>query len=80
MNASRDGYEVKGDVKINGTPADLDFRKTDGRADGDLRLHDQRSMRPRARGSVWTSAPTVTGAIPHDGHRQRTGGKRLTSA
>ncbi|MEP7029600.1 MAG: DUF3971 domain-containing protein [Pseudolabrys sp.] len=38
VTASSDGYLIKGDVKVNGTPATIDLRKQKGDADADLRL------------------------------------------
>ena len=55
LTASRAGYQVKGDVKINGTAANLDFRKMTGEPDGELRLQAT-STRPRAAGSASISA------------------------
>ena len=49
VNATRDGYEAKGDVKINGTPANLDFRQATGEPDGDLRLQLSLDEAARAR-------------------------------
>ena len=36
--AGPDGYQVKGDVKINGTPANIDLRKQKGDVDADLKM------------------------------------------
>ena len=36
--ANSQGYQIKGDVKINGTPAAIDYRKAKGDGDADLRL------------------------------------------
>src|ERR1700688_4815221 len=46
--ASNQGYQVKGDVKINGQPATLDYRKpTDG--DADIKLQATLDDASRAR-------------------------------
>ena len=37
VTASNDGYQIKGDVKINGTPAAIDVRKQKGDADAEVR-------------------------------------------
>ena len=36
--ASNDGFQIKGDVKINGTPATIDLRKQKGDTDAELHL------------------------------------------
>jgi hypothetical protein len=38
INASNQGYQIKGDVKIGGTPAALDYRKPKGDADAEIRI------------------------------------------
>jgi Protein of unknown function len=63
VNASREGYEAKGDVKINGTPASLDFRKVAGQSDGDLRLQANIDEAARARLGI-DLGPAVVGTIP----------------
>ena len=63
VNASPAGYDVKGDVKINGTSANLEFRKQTGQADGDLRL--QTTIDEAARGRLGIDlGNSVVGAIP----------------
>ncbi len=61
--ASRGGYEVKGDVKINGTSASLDFHKLAGQPQGDVRLQTMIDEAARARLGLDLGS-TVTGAIP----------------
>ena len=63
VDASRGGYEAKGDVKINGTPANLDFRKAAGEDDGALKLQTNIDEAARARLGI-DLGPAVTGAIP----------------
>jgi hypothetical protein len=63
VDASRGGYEAKGDVKINGTPGNLDFRKSAGEDDGALRLQMNIDEAARARLGI-DLGPAVTGAIP----------------
>jgi hypothetical protein len=63
VNASRAGYEVKGDVKINGTQANLDFHKAAGEPDGDLRVHATIDEAARARLGI-DLGTAVIGAIP----------------
>ncbi|HET7912075.1 MAG TPA: hypothetical protein VFL49_08590 [Pseudolabrys sp.] len=38
VTASGDGYQIKGDAKVNGTPASIDLRKQKGDADAELRM------------------------------------------
>lgn len=62
VQANNQGYQVKGDVKINGQPASLDYRKpTDG--DADIRLQATLDDASRARLGL-DLGPAVTGAIP----------------
>ena len=63
VNATRDGYQAKGDVKINGTPANLDFHQATGEPDGALRL--QLSLDEAARARLGLDiGPAVVGTIP----------------
>src|SRR6185437_13407141 len=60
--ANNQGYQVKGDVKINGQPAQLDYRKpTDG--DADIKLSATLDDASRARLGL-DLGPAVSGAIP----------------
>jgi hypothetical protein len=60
--ASNQGYQVKGDVKINGQPATLDFRKpTDG--DADIKLQATLDDASRARLGL-DLGPAMSGAVP----------------
>ena len=38
VNASTDGYQIKGDVKINGLPAGIEVRRKRGDVSAELRL------------------------------------------
>jgi hypothetical protein len=61
--ASGDGFQIKGDVKINGTPATIDLRKQKGEADAEL--HMQATIDEAARRRLGMDlGSTVTGAIP----------------
>jgi hypothetical protein len=61
--ATGDGFQIKGDVKINGTPASIDLRKQKGQADAEL--HMQSTIDDAARRKLGMDlGPTVTGAIP----------------
>jgi len=57
------GYTIKGDVKISGTPANLEFRKVKGEPDGEVRLST--TLDDAARGRLGIDfGTTVTGALP----------------
>ncbi|MGE5164860.1 MAG: hypothetical protein ACM3IH_12680 [Sphingobacteriales bacterium] len=61
--ASGDGYQIKGDAKINGTPASIDLRKQKG--DADAELHMQSIIDEAARRRLGMDlGSSVTGAIP----------------
>lgn len=61
--ASSEGYEVKGNVKVNGTPATLDFHRLKGGAFADLRL--QASLDEAARNRLHIDfGGAVTGTMP----------------
>jgi hypothetical protein len=63
VTANGQGYQVKGDVKINGTPSNLDFRKTKGDPFANLRL--QATLDEAARNRLHINfGGAVTGAIP----------------
>ena len=60
--ANNAGYQVKGEVKINGQPASLDYRKpTEG--DADIKLQATLDDASRARLGL-DLGPAVSGAIP----------------
>ena len=61
--ASSDAYQIKGDVKINGTPATIEVRKQKRDADAELRLTATIDEAARKRLGIDLGA-TVTGAIP----------------
>ncbi len=63
VTATRDGYEAKGDVKINGVSGSLDFRKNASDADGALRFQANLDEAARARLGL-DLGPAVSGAIP----------------
>jgi hypothetical protein len=61
--ATGDGFQIKGDVKINGTPASIDLRKQKGQADAEL--HMQSTIDEAARRKLGMDlGSAVTGAIP----------------
>jgi hypothetical protein len=60
--ANNQGYQVKGDVKINGQAASLDYRKP-AEGDADVRLQTTLDDASRAR-LGFDLSPAVTGALP----------------
>src|SRR6266704_6380596 len=60
--ANNGGYQVKGDVKINGQPASLDYRKP-SEGDADSRLQATLDDASRARLGI-DLGPAVSGSIP----------------
>ena len=60
--ANNNGYQVKGDVKINGQPASLDYRKLND-ADADIKLSATLDDASRARLGL-DLGPAVSGSIP----------------
>jgi hypothetical protein len=63
VTASTDGYQISGDVKINGTPATIEMSKKKGDADADLRLQALLDEAARRRLGI-DFGGAVTGAIP----------------
>ncbi len=63
VTASTDGYQIKGDVKVNGTPATIDLRKQKNDPDAELRLQTTLDEAARRRLGI-DFGGTVTGAIP----------------
>jgi hypothetical protein len=60
--ASNQGYQVKGDVKINGQPATLDYRKP---ADGDADIKLLATLDDASRAKLGLDlGPAVTGNVP----------------
>ena len=63
VTASTDGYQITGDVKINGTPATIDLSKRKGAADADLRMQAMIDEAARRRLGI-NLGGAVTGTIP----------------
>jgi hypothetical protein len=61
--ASSEGYQIKGDVKVNGTPAIIDLHRQKGDADAELRLQSTIDEAARHRLGI-DFGTSVTGAIP----------------
>src|ERR1700723_3727366 len=60
--ANNQGYQVKGDVRINGQPASLDYRKP-SEGDADVKLQETLDDASRAK-LGFDLGPAVSGAIP----------------
>jgi hypothetical protein len=63
VTASNEGYQLSGDVKINGTPATIEMSKKKGDADAELQLQSLIDEAARRRLGI-DFGGTVTGAIP----------------
>ena len=63
VSASPNGYEVTGDLKINGTPATIDLSKKKGAADAELHLQAMIDEAARRRLGI-DFGGAVTGTIP----------------
>jgi hypothetical protein len=62
ISANNQGYQIKGDVKIGGTPAALDYRKPKGDADAEIRV--QATLDEVARAKLgFDVGSTVSGPI-----------------
>ncbi len=61
--ANSSGYQVKGDVKLNGIAAALDFRKAAGASDSELTLNATLDESARRRVGI-DFGPAVTGSVP----------------
>lgn len=61
--ANNQGYQVRGDVKIAGQPATIDYRKPDGGGDADVRVSTTLDDATRARFGM-DLGPAISGNIP----------------
>jgi hypothetical protein len=61
--ATNQGYQIRGDVRINGTPAALDFRKNTDSPDADIRIQATLDEAARARFGFDTG-PALSGPVP----------------
>ena len=63
VSATPIGFQLKGDVKIGGTPASLEYRKPRGDSDADIRI--QSVLDEAARGNLGLDpAGAISGSIP----------------
>lgn len=63
VTANNQGYQIKGDVKINGTPAQLDYRKTSGDPEAEIRIQATLDDAGRARFGFDTNG-MMSGPVP----------------
>jgi hypothetical protein len=63
ISATNQAYQLKGDVKINGTPAQLEYRKTQDEADAEVRIQAALDEPARAR-LGFDLGGAVSGLIP----------------
>lgn len=63
VNAATDGYQIKGDVKLNGLPASIEVRRKKGEASAELRLGALVDEAARKRLGI-DFGGGVTGSIP----------------
>jgi hypothetical protein len=63
VTANQQGYQIKGDVRLNGTPAVLDYRKPRGEGDTELRVQMNLDDAARARFG-FDAGPALSGPVP----------------
>jgi hypothetical protein len=63
VTASGGGYQIKGDAKVNGTPASIDLRRQKGDAEAELRMQSVIDDAARRRLGM-DIGNAITGAIP----------------
>ena len=63
VTASGDGYQIKGEAKVNGTPSTIDLRRQKGDANAELRMQSVIDDAARRRLGI-DMGNTITGAIP----------------
>jgi Protein of unknown function len=63
VTASGDGYQIKGDAKVNGTPTSIDLRRQKGDAQAELRMQSVIDDAARRRLGM-DIGNAITGAIP----------------
>lgn len=63
VNATQQGFQLKGDVRIGGTPATLEYRRMRGEPDAEVRI--QASLDETARGNLgFESGGAISGSVP----------------
>ena len=80
VRADNQGYQIKGEVKINGIPAALDYRKSRDAAEAEVRVQANLDDRARAKlgfelnGSITGAVPVkIQGRVPLDGRDSQYG-------
>ena len=63
LTANGSGYQIRGDARINGTPATLDFRKAEDSTDSEIALQATLDEAARRRLGI-DFGPTVAGSVP----------------
>ena len=63
VTANNQGYQIKGDVRINGTPSQLEYKKNHGEPDAELRVQATLDEAARARQGL-DLGPAVSGPLP----------------
>jgi hypothetical protein len=63
VSADNRGYQIRGDVRINGTPASLDYRKTVDSPEADVQVRATLDEAARARFGFGTG-PALAGPVP----------------
>jgi len=63
VSANNQGYQIRGDVRINGTPATLDYRKAVDSAEADVRVQATLDEAARAR-LGFATGPSLSGPVP----------------
>jgi hypothetical protein len=62
VTANNDGYQIRGDVKINGVPAALDYRRPRGDADAEVRVRT--TLDEAARAKLGFDLSGLNGPVP----------------
>lgn len=63
VTANAQGYQIKGDVRVNGTPASLDYRKPRGEGEAEVQLRATLDEAARARLGL-DAGEALTGPVP----------------
>jgi hypothetical protein len=63
VTANAGGYQIRGDVKVNGLPATLDYRKVKGEPDAEMRIQATLDDAARTRFGL-DAGNTISGPVP----------------
>src|SRR6202000_3360442 len=61
--ADNESYEIRGDVKVAGTPAQIEFRRLKGESDAEVKLSAQLDESARSR-MGFDIGPALSGTVP----------------